>query len=220
MKLKFVKKRKENEEITTFFFEPESRIRYIAGQYTELTIPHESPDSRNTKRWFTLSSSPTEEFWSITTRLNRKGSSFKKALVRLNPGDHIHGHLPMGDFVLPKDEALPLIFIAKGIGITPYRSILKYLEDTGQSRQIHLIYAVKNLSDAIFTRLLEKKSVTLSLHPGRLRASDLTAYAGNAEERLVYISGPEHMVEDLQKELIASGMNELRIRTDFFHNYD
>src|SRR5690606_27786597 len=131
-------------------FEPEIPIRYIAGQYIELFIPHSNPDKRKERRWFTLSSSPTEDLLAITTRLiTPKKSSFKNALNNLRIGDEIKMLPPMGDFVLPKDESLPLIFVAKGIGVTPFRSMLKYLNDSHKKRSIKLIYVIDNSNDAI-----------------------------------------------------------------------
>jgi len=87
----------------TFYFRPEQPLSYTAGQFTELTIPHKRPDERGLKRWFTLSSSPTSELLSITTKFNNdKSSSFKKALFGLKPGAELTMAEPMGDFVLPK----------------------------------------------------------------------------------------------------------------------
>src|ERR1700693_2134326 len=91
----------EAANITTFYFKPESPVRYTAGQYIELTIKHEHPDDRGQKHWFTLSSSPTENYLSITTKFAaEKGSTFKKALRALPPGTELHMSEPMGDFVL------------------------------------------------------------------------------------------------------------------------
>src|SRR4051812_27426879 len=93
----------EAANIRTFFFKPESAVQYTAGQYIELTVPHDNPDERGTKHWFTLSSSPTDEFLTITTKFaGDKSSTFKKSLFGLEPGTKLHMSEPMGDFVLPK----------------------------------------------------------------------------------------------------------------------
>ncbi|HET7673044.1 MAG TPA: FAD-dependent oxidoreductase [Candidatus Saccharimonadales bacterium] len=221
MKFTFVKKQPEAKNITTFWFKPEKELSQIAGQYTELIIPHDNPDERKNRRWFTLSSSPTERLASITTKLDPvRKSSFKTALSGLKSGDIISGHMPMGDFVLPKDETLPLVFVAGGIGITPYRSILKYLLDTGQRRNITLIYSISAPDELAFADLIEKSGVEFIRHIGRLKAKDILAYIPVDNRQVVYISGPENMVETLQNDLIGLGVDKFQIRSDFFHNYD
>jgi ferredoxin-NADP reductase len=70
--------------IQTFWFKPDKPVRYVAGQFIELTLPHDNPDKRGIKRWFTLSSSPTEPLISITTKhAENIVSSFKQNLFNL-----------------------------------------------------------------------------------------------------------------------------------------
>ncbi len=60
MKVHFDHTTKEAENISTFYFKPEKPVDYTSGQFTRLNLPHDNPDDRGAKRWFTLSSSPTE----------------------------------------------------------------------------------------------------------------------------------------------------------------
>ena len=148
------------ENIYTFHFSPEYFQKYAAGQYIELVIPHDTPDKRGIKRWFTLSSSPTEQEYALTTKFSdSKASTYKKALLALQAGGKVKMSSPMGDFVLPKDKNINLIFVAGGIGITPFRSMIKWLIDTEQKRQIHLIYAAKQRNQTIFTELFSDYGV-------------------------------------------------------------
>ena len=221
MKVRLVKKQPISGNITSFYFEPEAPLRYVAGQYIELFIPHSNPDKRKEHRWFTLSSSPTEDLLTITTRLiTPKKSSFKNALNKLNIGDEIKMLPPMGDFVLPKDESLPLIFVAKGIGVTPFRSMLKYLNDTHKKRSIKVIYAVNDASDAIFKDIIKPASSEFTVHIGNLGSKELLDYSGEIKDEVIFMAGPEKMVESLQNDLLRQGVNPAQIRTDFFHNYD
>ncbi len=221
MKFKLIKKQPIAKNIIMFWWQPESEVRNIAGQYTELYIPHDNPDNRKEKRWFTLSNSPTEEFLAITTKFNtNRSSTFKTALKNLQIGDKISGHLPMGDFVLPKDKTIPLLFIAGGIGITPYRSILKFLIDTGEKRDITLIYALADASELAFEDILQKGATKFIKHIGRLTADDIIGYETTIKDRVVYISGPEPMAEAIEKDLKTRGIDGSKIRTDFFPNYD
>ena len=60
MKLKLIAKKTEKKEIKTFVFEPEKKIKWIAGQYLIYSLPHENPDIRGKMRFFTISASPFE----------------------------------------------------------------------------------------------------------------------------------------------------------------
>src|SRR5882724_8480449 len=116
------------EHIKTFWFTPEQPTRYVAGQYTELYLPHDNPDNRGEKHWFTLSSSPTNSLVSITSKFSpNNGSTFKRTLLQLPLGTQVTMAAPMGDFVLPKDKSIPLVFVAGGIGVTPMHSIVSWL---------------------------------------------------------------------------------------------
>jgi ferredoxin-NADP reductase len=221
MNVALAKKEKVAKDTYMFWFEPEKPVEYVAGQYIELHLPHENPDERKTRRWFTLSSSPTEKLLAITTRFHtERTSSFKTRLNGLKPGEIITMMPPMGDFVLPKDPSIPLLFIAGGIGITPYRSMLKYLSDKGESRNIRLIYAVTSKEYAAFEDLIKKSSAKYELHLGHMAASDLDKFIEPKSGQAIYISGPEKMVERLQGELFGKGVDIHQLRVDFFHNYD
>src|SRR5689334_9369093 len=88
----------EAPDITSFYFIPEHPLRYVAGQFIELMLPHNNPDERGIKHWFTLSSAPGHEQVSITTRHAEKPSTFKQTLWKLKPGDTVVMSEPMGDF--------------------------------------------------------------------------------------------------------------------------
>jgi ferredoxin-NADP reductase len=221
VKLKLIAKEPAAKDMTTFWFQPETAVSRIAGQYTQLFLTHPRMDGRKDRRWFTISSSPTEKFWSVTTKLDPlRNSSFKTALLTLSPGAEIKAQLPMGDFVLPKDTALPLVFVAGGIGITPYRSILKFVSDTGERRDITLIYAVNDASEIAFSDIIKDSGAKFITHLGKLESTQILNHTKNLKNPIIYLSGPERMVENLQKGLLSRGVKEERIRTDFFHNYD
>ena len=220
----------ENEQIKTFCFRPESPVRYTAGQYIEMTLPHDNPDDRGANRWFTLSSSPTDEYISITTRLTPGGSSFKKALAALQAGNGVTISEPMGDFVLPKLLQTPLIFVAGGIGITPFHSMLEWMAATGEERPVTMLYGVKSEDDIIFRETARKAGVHLTVvveepssewggERGRLTADIITGITRPTEDALLYVSGPEAMVEGLQKDLLTAGIDRQQIVTDTFPGY-
>lgn len=206
--------------IFTFFFEPIQPVRRIAGQFIELYLPHDNEDERGHKRWFTVSSAPEDEYLTITTKFSEKSSSFKTALKNLKPGTELKMVSPMGDFVLPKDKTLPLLFVAGGIGCTPYHSIIKHLQNTGEQRDITLLYAARSQDEIIFREVFEKlgdKFITLV--DERLSSDKILEIANQDERMQVYVSGPEPMVETFEKELKEKGLDEKRFHGDFFPNY-
>ncbi|MBA3758069.1 FAD-dependent oxidoreductase [Candidatus Saccharibacteria bacterium] len=217
--------------IKTFWFKPAAPLRYTAGQFIELTLPHDNPDKRGTKHWFTLSSSPTEELLSITTKhASENGSTFKATLFGLEIGSEVTMSEPMGDFVLPKDTSIPLVFIAGGIGVTPIRSMIKWLHDTQEHRTVHLLYAAATIEDVAFRELFDMYGAPTDIilteapagwtgHTGRLDAAKILEIAPNVDNKLYYLSGPEPMVEAIEKDLKNQGVNKRNIVGDFFLNY-
>lgn len=217
--------------IQTFWFEPEKPVGYVAGQFIEMYLPHDNADARGQKHWFTLSSSPTEKLISVTTKhATDRVSTFKQHLFGLEPGAIITVSEPMGDFVLPKDTALPLVFVAGGIGITPMRSMVKWLLDSGEKRPIRLVYGVKTSEEAAFVGLFEaygakmdtvvsEPSLGWSGRTGHLSSQLILELAGSSSEQLVYVSGPEPMTEALEAGLLASGVGKEKLVLDFFPGY-
>src|SRR5208282_2341278 len=119
MQISFVRSEKITGNIYAFWFKPEKRFGFQAGQFANFTIKHEA-DDRGQQREFTLSSSPTEENIAFTTSIAPDSSSFKKKLLKLKTNETAYLGSPIGDFILPIDKNIPLIFIAGGTGITPF----------------------------------------------------------------------------------------------------
>lgn len=219
------------ENIHTFWFKPDRPTTYIAGQYIEMYLPHANPDDRGQKRWFTLSSSPTEELLAITTKhFGDPVSSFKRHLFGLKPGDCLQLSEPMGDFVLPKDSSIPLVFVVGGIGVTPVRSIVKWLLDIGEKRDIHLLYGAKTLKEVCFSDIFTEYSLTPDIilsdpgtssngRQGHITADAILEVTGNNPECLIYVSGPEPMTEKLEADLKAKNISGDRLVLDFFPGY-
>lgn len=219
------------DHIKTFWFKPEKPVKYTAGQFTELYLPHPNADNRGQRHWFTLSSSPTDPLLSITTKFAPDhGSTFKQALQQVKPGTALKLAEPMGDFVLPKDQSIPLVFVAGGIGVTPIHSMIKYLHDTGEKRTVHLIYALTHIEEEAFeplfkqygvklTTVVKEPSATYKGEVGTLDPDRILQLAGDDGKALFYLSGPEPLVELLTKGLKNKGINKHRIVTDYFPGY-
>jgi ferredoxin-NADP reductase len=223
----------EANNIRTFFFRPERPLEYTAGQFIELTLKHKNEDDRGHKRWFTLSSSPTDEFLTITTKYagDDKSSSFKKALFALQPEAELEMSEAMGSFVLPKLIQTPLVFVAGGIGLTPFHSMFEWLASTGEQRPITFIYGVRNEEEIIFQDTFDRAGIHATIvvsdpsdawggERGQITAEMIMKLGQPSEDALVYVSGPEPMVEALEAELPKAGLKKDQFVGDYFPNYD
>src|SRR3990167_9795673 len=152
MKLKLVEKKDEAKNTTSFFLKPERPVSFLPGQYYYFTIPVlKFPDPKGATRHLTISSSPTEgNILRVTTRI-REESGFKKSLDELPIGTQIDGEGPNGTFVFDEKEKLINVFVAGGVGITPFRSMIKYIVDKNLTTPIYLIYSNSD-NDFVFKK--------------------------------------------------------------------
>ncbi len=216
-------------------FAPERPFHFHAGQYAELTVPHIRPDSRGNRRSFTIASSPTEPTVRLAMKFSTPSSSFKASLATMPEGSYLYGSQITGEFLLPKNPTSKLLFIAGGIGITPFRSMLKYLVDTQQRRDILLLYVVSNSQAFVYTDVLQAathfglKTVYILSGPnvppnwqwesGHLTQELLARTVPDYKDRQCYISGPNQMVIAARKILTSSGVRRRHIKTDYFSGY-
>ena len=218
-------------DVWTFWFRPDARVRFEPGQFAEFRVPHADADERGDTREFSISSLPGEPVVTITTNFARtNGSSFKRALRALKPGDAITMAEPMGDFVLPKDNSIPLVFVAAGVGCTPYVSMIKWLIVRSEQRDIKLIYSARMPDDFIFQDLWQSyplEFIPVITRPvgnwhgqsGRLNAAKILDLAGPAENKLIYLAGPQSMIEPLFDDLLALGLTRRQLLLDYFSGY-
>lgn len=203
------------------------KLKFLAGQYLEWTLGQKKPDSRGSRRYFTIASSPTENFLKIGVKFYQNGSSFKKNLLSLNTSDLLVASQLSGEFILPKDPNKKLVFIAGGIGITPFRSMIKYLIDTNQKRDIILLYSNKTVSDIVYKKVFDEalqklgtKTVYVSTDTmGFIDEDMIKKEVSDFKERAFYISGPHSMVDAFEKTLKTMGISGNQIKIDFFPGY-
>lgn len=209
---------------------------FAPGQYVEWTLGHHSPDNRGNRRYFTLASSPTENEIHLGVKFYEPASTFKRALSAMKPGDTIVASQLAGDFILPKDKHKKLAFIAGGVGITPFRSMIKYLTDTNDTRDAVLYYSVRTLDEAGFKPLFDEATQKIGLKavyavtvtddktpswcaPGFVDEKLIASQTPDYKERTFYISGPHVMVDATLKTLTKMGVPRTQIHTDFFPGF-
>jgi glycine betaine catabolism B len=234
MLLTLTARHREGENVESFQFEPERPFTFQAGQYLRYTLHHREPDTRGVSRFFTIASAPAEGFVMLTTRLSTPGSSFKQALSRLGAGAVVEAAGPSGQFVYAGRE-MPAVFVAGGIGITPFRSILVDLASRALEPDITLLYAnstpdipFRRLFDDLATRQPRLKIAYTISQPGpdwrgpvgRIDERFIKEHAPLARDPLFYVAGPKAMVAATVETLRAIGVAADRIKRDFFPGYD
>lgn len=227
LKLTLIKRQRIAQDTFDFIFKSPQRLKFLPGQYLEWTLDHKSPDSRGNRRYFTIASSPSEEKIEIGVKFYPDSSSFKKALVSLNPGDVITASQLSGEFTLPKDPNQKLVFIAGGIGVTPFRSMIKYLLDTNEKRDIVLLYSNKVEADIVYQEILKEAARKLSIKTvyvvtdkeGYINDKKIKTEVPDYKERIFYISGPHSMIGTFEKTLKEMGVFGKQIKVDFFPGY-
>ncbi len=230
-------KLKISSDTIDFIFNPNQKFAYTAGQYVELTLPHKKTDNRGDRRYFTLASSPTEKDIRLGVKFYKGGSSYKKALLAIDDKTTVVAAQVSGDFVLPNDNKKKLVFIAGGIGITPFRSMIKFLIDTKQKRDITLLYSARTNDDFVYKDIFEQARGEIGLNTiyfvtdeeikgdskyirhqfiddGAIR-SEVADY----KQSYFYISGTQAMVKVLQETLSNLGVPRHQIKVDYFPGY-
>ena len=123
---------------------------YTAGQFAFFDIGEVYDDPKGPIRHFTISSSPTENFIMFSTRM--RDSPYKKRLSTLEEGAKVKMRGPEGQFVLHEDYSKPAIFLSGGIGVTPFRSMIKYATDKQLSTRIIMYDSNRDRRNILFKK--------------------------------------------------------------------
>lgn len=231
-------KHKLSANMWEFVFAPSTPLTFQAGQYMEWTLAHKKPDQRGNRRYFTIASSPTESEIRLGVKIPAgKRSSYKEHLNSLESGDTLNASHIAGDFLLPEDIHKKLVFIAGGIGITPFRSMVQYLLDTKQTRDAILFYAAPTVQDfaykGFFDRAEKKTGVRVVYiitraqsmprgwngSTGYMTKDIVRSEVPDISERTFYLSGPVSMVDSYKHLLTTLGVKNRNIVTDYFPGF-
>lgn len=234
--LELVEKNKLTNDIYEFVWKTKDKINFEAGQYLEWTLPHRHPDNRGNRRYFTISTSPTEENIRLGIKFYDHSSSFKTKLVSMEPGDKIVGSNLAGDFTLTKDQTKKIVFIAGGIGITPFRSMVKYFTDKKENRDVVLLFSNKTSKDVVYLDVFNsaKESGLKTINfvgsisegdteedfkVGMINEEVIKKEVPDYIDRIFYISGPPGMVSAFEATLKKMSVPRKNIMVDFFPGY-
>jgi len=218
-KHKLISSHDEAGNVRTFVFDA-GNLKWIAGQNQGWILTHEGEINHDNEHWFTISSAPSEGTMNVSTRVS--DSKYKQHLNSLNPGDEIEVYEVGGDFTWEDEPSEPIVMVAAGIGITPFRSILLEREANGKKLNAELLYFNRD-SEVSFKELLEKLAAE---HPEfklqvivgeHITADRIVELAPQSKTQMVYISGAKPMVLALSEELEKNGV---KTRQDRFPGYD
>jgi ferredoxin-NADP reductase/Na+-translocating ferredoxin:NAD+ oxidoreductase RnfD subunit len=222
-KLKFIRRIEEAQGIYSYLFAMPKDLKFKAGQYMEWTVAHNKTDSRGNRRYLTIASAPNEPGVMFTIKQPDKASAFKQKLAVLKPGETIlAGHLA-GSFTLPKDSNKKLAFLAGGIGVTPFRSMVADMLKSNQTRDTVLIYSANSEAEIAFKKYFAEASRvglrTEYLTKGYLDEPKLKKLLPDFKSRRIYLSGPYGFVSAVEAALLRLGTNPSEIMTDYFPGY-
>lgn len=215
-----------------FVFRSDRSLSFAAGQYLEWTLPLRDGDGRGNRRYFTIASAPADETIRLGVKFAPRSSAFKRGLAQLQPGDQVVASQLAGSFTLPRNPNRKLAFIAGGIGITPFRSMLEELLERGEPRPITVLYGNNRIEEIAYADVLRRAREELRIPTwyalrepagaianmtiGTIDAAMITHRVPDYRERIFYVSGPQAMVSATRKTLRDLGVPARRIKTDFF----
>lgn len=234
-KVKLIDKKQVAENTTLYIFEKPQGFNYLPGQHIVVKLDIPSAPAQDTLRTFTLCSSPTEG--NIKVVMRDGISVFKKTLQNMSIGTEITIIGPAGRFTL--QEGKNIVMIAGGIGIAPFRSMIKYIFDKNLSYNIILLYSnptqkriafynefkdifvsQSNPNLTIINTLTQEIPESWREEQGRIDKNFIQKYVPDFDKRDFYICGPPKMVEDIEKILLSSlNINPKNIFTEKFTGY-
>ncbi|WP_078394585.1 FAD-dependent oxidoreductase [Shouchella patagoniensis] len=217
--LTFVKKETESENIYRFHFEMDEPFTWKAGQHGLFTITHKK--IKDSTRPLTVASSPTENVIKVTTKISEQPSEFKKALLELENGMKIRMNGPVGSFYLT--DRSPTLFIAGGIGITPFRAMVKQLESEGKgTNDVTLLYVDHHhLYKDELVQISASTSVDVCfLHSREELHPEINHFVRTYQNRAHYfIAGSKEMVKSVNQYLKDHSISVRNIKKDTFTGY-
>jgi len=211
-------------------------VQVRPGQYFYVTLPSlGDEDDKGLRRHISVVTSPNEKgVLGLATRM--RDSAFKRTLGELPVGSEVEVEPPEGDFGLPEDPSRPLVFVAGGIGITVFRSMLLYIHEERLPYRVTLIYSNRDRASTAFLdefRELEQALpefrlvLTMTQDPGwegetrKVGAELVKDYLGDDLDRYTFlVAGPPAMAEGVQSALREAGVRDENVTAERYSGYE
>ena len=225
------------EGTVAFHFEKPTGFDFKPGQSADLTLPNPpETDAEGNVRTFSIASAPFEDQLMFATRM--RDTAFKRSLKKMPLGTVVKMDSAMGSFTLHKNSAKPAVFLAGGIGVTPFSSIVRQADHDRAPHKLYLFYSNRRPEDAPFVEVLQnlektnpqfrfiatmtemrRSKKTWNGETGRIDQEMLSKYLNELRGPISYVAGPPALVSGMRKMLVASGVDEDDIRSDEFSGY-
>ena len=210
-----------------FHFEKPAGFDFKAGQSVSLALREPPAAPNSARRTFSLASAPFEPELVIATRV-RQASAYKGALMALPVGATVRLAGPAGDMTLHEDSAGAAVFIAGGIGITPFMSMLRQALHERLRHPLFLLYSNRSAEDAAFLAELQalarqhesfRLEARMTASDGRISDETIRTFVGEAAAPVYYLAGPPALVEEMTAALLRSGAPGDALRSEMFYGY-
>ena len=204
-------------------FKRPSSFTFLPGQYIQVTLPNlKYPDSKGNSREFSICSPPYNNN-ELSVAFRNTNSGFKKTLIELEKGSLVLAEGPFGHFTLPNGGNHA--FVAAGIGITPFLSMIKTAVNKESGVNIKLLYANKNKSRDAYTDELNQlssgaKHFQLHSISGPVDTKAINKYAKDVLSYNWWIVGMPKMVAEVKLTLESLGVPSLKIHIEEFIGYN
>jgi ferredoxin-NADP reductase len=220
-----------------FHFERPSQFDFTPGQSADVTLsnPPET-DSEGNTRTFSIASSPFENQLMFATRM--RDTAFKRSLKKVPIGTDVRIDAATGSFTLHKNSAKPAVFLAGGIGITPFFSIVQQADHDRLRHKLYLFCSNRRPQDTPFLealQMLETSNPNFQLvctmtaieqsqnawhgETGLINKEMLSGHLTNLQGPIYYVAGPPAMVAGMRKMLVEANIDEDDIRSEDFAGY-
>jgi ferredoxin-NADP reductase len=206
---------------------------YRPGAYFWVELPDRGhADEKGLRRHISIVTSPTEDVVGLATRL--RDTAFKRTLSELEVGDAVEVEEPKGSFLLPEETDADYVFVAGGIGITVFRSMLRYIHDTDSGHRVTLVFSNRDRESAAFLDELTdlereltdlKLVLTMTEDEGwngetrRIDATMLRDHLGDLGRYRYLVAGPPPMTTAVVAALHGAGVPESQVAADSFSGY-
>jgi ferredoxin-NADP reductase len=224
-------------EIILLRFRKPRDFNFSAGQFCYMTTPDLGyHDQEGLRKPFSIATSPLESDLIFVVRATE--SAFKRTLREMRIGVPVALDTPLGLFTLPKSGTVPLVFLAGGLGVSPFRSMMHYSAEAGTGHRIALLYSSRVPEETVFLddfRNIAKKDTRMTVAvtitrpeqsgekwtglTGRLSAEMVKGQCPDWAEAIYYVSGPPAMVDGIRNVLLGMGIEQQRVRREVWTGY-
>ena len=235
--VKLTKRYEVAERTMAFQFEKPEGFTFKAGQSVDMTLLNPSEtDGEGNGRAFSIASAPHEGMLQVATRM--RDTAFKRVLGAMPIGSQVRIEGPFGNLVLHNNQARAGVFLAGGIGITPFRSIMLRAAKEQLPHRLFLFYSNRRPEDASFLQELEalqlqnpsytfvstmtdmsRSDRSWQGETGHINQTMLAKHLKSAASPIYYMAGPPRMVKGLHTLLTEIGVDDDDIRAEEFAGY-